>query len=207
MVCDVAITGLERSAARVSHLILGLIEAVAATVKARVEYWVAADNHVRRRWEIVDLVLAVLVGVARFGLLTDPRGLDAINHFDCRDWLRLNGASEHALNSAFLRALYDLVFAYEGGEPSRPRLAAGDALRGGFRMFYTYRSAFFWKMRRGMGDVVFAPFYEVLRRRGVRSKFFHRLENCHDGGISRPLQGGKGDGRTRRQDRAGAKGR
>ena len=44
-------------------------------------------------------------------------------------------------------------------------------------MFYTYRGAFFWKMRRGMGDVVFAPFYEVLRRRGVRFKFFHRLEN------------------------------
>jgi uncharacterized protein with NAD-binding domain and iron-sulfur cluster len=158
-------------------VILGLVEAVAANVKARVENWVAADDHVRRRWEIVDLVLAVLVGVARFGLLTDPRGLDAINHFDCRDWLRLNGASEHALNSAFLRALYDLVFAYEGGDPSRPRLAAGDALRGGFRMFYTYRGAFFWKMRRGMGDVVFAPFYEVLRRRGVRFKFFHRLEN------------------------------
>ena len=104
-------------------------------------------------------------------------GLDAINHYDCREWLRLNGASDQALDSAFLRGLYDLVFAYEGGDQSRPRLAAGDALRGGFRMFYTYRGAFFWKMRRGMGDVVFAPFYEVLRRRGVRFKFFHRLEN------------------------------
>ena len=28
-----------------------------------------------------------------------------------------------------------------------------------------------------MGDVVFAPLYEVLRRRGVRFEFFHRLEN------------------------------
>jgi uncharacterized protein with NAD-binding domain and iron-sulfur cluster len=158
-------------------VILRLVEAVAANVKARLENWVAADDEVRRRWEIVDLVLAVLVGIVRFDLLTDPRGLDAINHFDCREWLRLNGASEHALNSAFLRGLYDLVFAYEGGDPNRPRLAAGDALRGGFRMFYTYRGAFFWKMRRGMGDVVFAPFYEVLRRRGVRFKFFHRLEN------------------------------
>jgi uncharacterized protein with NAD-binding domain and iron-sulfur cluster len=32
-------------------------------------------------------------------------------------------------------------------------------------------------MNAGMGDVVFAPFYEVLRRRGVRFAFFHRLEN------------------------------
>ena len=28
-----------------------------------------------------------------------------------------------------------------------------------------------------MGDVVFAPLYEVLKRRGVRFEFFHRLEN------------------------------
>ncbi|HVI02499.1 MAG TPA: FAD-dependent oxidoreductase, partial [Enhygromyxa sp.] len=29
----------------------------------------------------------------------------------------------------------------------------------------------------GMGDVVFAPLYEALRRRGVRFEFFHRLTN------------------------------
>jgi len=169
--------GLKMGSELPAGVILRLVEAVAANVKARVENWVTADDEVRRRWEIVDLVLAVLVGIVRFGLLTDPRGLDAINHFDCREWLRLNGASQHALNSAFLRGLYDLVFAYEEGDPSRPRLAAGDALRGGFRMFYTYRGAFFWKMRGGMGDVVFAPLYQILRRRGVRFKFFHRLEN------------------------------
>jgi uncharacterized protein with NAD-binding domain and iron-sulfur cluster len=45
------------------------------------------------------------------------------------------------------------------------------------RAFFTYRGAFFWKMEAGMGDVVFAPFYEVLKRRGVRFEFFHRLEN------------------------------
>jgi len=30
--------------------------------------------------------------------------------------------------------------------------------------------------RAGMGDIVFAPFYEVLRNRGVSFEFFHRLE-------------------------------
>ena len=34
-----------------------------------------------------------------------------------------------------------------------------------------------WSMRAGMGDVVFAPLYEALRRRGVRFEFFHRLTN------------------------------
>ena len=32
-------------------------------------------------------------------------------------------------------------------------------------------------MNAGMGDVVFAPLYQVLRRRGVRFDFFHKLTN------------------------------
>ena len=31
-------------------------------------------------------------------------------------------------------------------------------------------------MRAGMGETVIAPLYEVLRRRGVRFEFFHRVE-------------------------------
>jgi uncharacterized protein with NAD-binding domain and iron-sulfur cluster len=41
---------------------------------------------------------------------------------------------------------------------------------------FTYRGSIVWKMRAGMGDVVFAPFYEVLKRRGVSFEFFHRLQ-------------------------------
>src|SRR5262249_7948442 len=116
-------------------------------------------------------------GVVRFGVLTDPRGFDAINDYEMRDWLRLNGASERSLQSAFLQALYDFVFGYEDGDFQRPCVAAGDNLRGLFRMFFTYRGSLFWKMRAGMGDVVFAPFYEVLKKRGVTFQFFHRLTN------------------------------
>jgi uncharacterized protein with NAD-binding domain and iron-sulfur cluster len=58
------------------------------------------------------------------------------------------------------------------------------------RAVFTYRGAFFWRMQAGMGDVVFAPFYEVLRRRGVRFEFFHRLANVH---LADPAQLGPGD--------------
>ena len=61
-------------------------------------------------------------------------------------------------------------------------LAAGVALRGAMRMFFTYKGALFWKMQAGMGDVVFAPLYEVLKRRGVRFEFFHKLTNVGLGG-------------------------
>ena len=47
------------------------------------------------------------------------------------------------------------------------------------KMFFEYKGAIFWKMTAGMGDVVFAPLYEVLRRRGVEFEFFHRVDQLH----------------------------
>jgi uncharacterized protein with NAD-binding domain and iron-sulfur cluster len=135
------------------------------------------DDELRRVWVVVDLLLAVIRGVVRFGLVTDPRGFDAVDEYDFREWLKLNGASRSTLDSDFLRGVgYDRMFAYEDGDPARPRMSAGQALRDLLRTLFTYRGAIFWKMRAGMGDVVFAPFYEALRRRGVRFEFFHRLE-------------------------------
>jgi uncharacterized protein with NAD-binding domain and iron-sulfur cluster len=159
------------------NVLMPVIESTARAVRAILEELIIEDDEARCRWEIIDLVVAIIVGIGRFGLLYDSRGLDAINDYECREWLRLNGASERSLDSAFIRGLYDLALAYEGGDPRRPALAAGQALRGSLRMFFTYRGALFWKMRAGMGDVVFAPFYEVLKKRGVTFRFFHRLEN------------------------------
>ena len=154
-----------------------LIDSLAIAVRGELAHLVDLDPNLRRKWDVIDLALAFLVGVVRFKLMSDPRGLSAIDHYDCREFLALNGASQRALNSGFVRALYDLALAYEDGDPLKPGLAAGQGLRGAMRMFFTYRGAFFWKMRAGMGDCVFAPLYEVLRRRGVRFEFFHRLEN------------------------------
>ena len=163
--------------ARNDNLLLAALRTIERSARAQLESLVDANDETRRLWEIIDIVLAALRGALRFGLLTHPRGFEAIDDYDWREWLRENGASEAALDSAFLRGTYDLLLAYEDGDPARPRLAAGQALRGAVRMFFSYRGALFWKMRAGMGDVVFAPLYEVLRRRGVRFEFFHRLEN------------------------------
>jgi uncharacterized protein with NAD-binding domain and iron-sulfur cluster len=175
---DTAVRALPRTP---GEMVLRFHEALARAARSQIETIIDKDDQVRRLWEIVDLVLAVVRGMVRDGLLTDPRGFDAINHLDCREWLSRHGASARSLNGAFVRALYDLAFAYEDGDLARPRIAAGQALRGAVRAFFTYRGAFFWKMQAGMGDVVFAPFYEVLKRRGVRFEFFHRLENVRLG--------------------------
>ena len=170
--------------------LLEAADAVLARLRAWLESrWLADDAH-RFVWEVADLTLASMVGVIRHGVMFDPRGLDAIDDYECREWLQMNGASERALQSPFLRGLYDLSMGYENGDPDRPCLSAGQGLRGTVRTFFSYRGAFIWRMRAGMGDVVFAPLYEVLRRRGVRFEFFHRLTNV---GLSAPAGGDGGD--------------
>lgn len=137
----------------------------------------AKSAELRRIWEIVDVVLAIMRGCIVDGVITHPRGFEVIDDYDWCRWLMRHGAAESSVRSAFMRGSYDLLFAYEDGDIERPRMAAGQALRGAFRMFFTYRGALFWKMRAGMGDVVFSPLYEVLKRRGVTFNFFHRLED------------------------------
>ena len=157
--------------------LLSLAERVCLELRRWLEDKYLADDRRRHLWEIAELSLANVVGVIRFGVLTDPRGLDALEDYELREWLLLNGASRRAVNSPMMRGLYDLAMAYEDGDPKRPNLSAGQGLRGTLRMFFGYRGALMWRMRAGMGDVVFAPLYDALRRRGVCFEFFHRLTN------------------------------
>ena len=135
-----------------------------------------AQPAARRSYELVELVTANLVGIMSDGLLTNPAGFGAINHLDYREWLLGHGIDPDALGSPILRGMYDLVFGYEGGDPARPRFSAGLGLELATKMLLEYSGALFWKMQAGMGEVMFAPLYEVLRDRGVEFCFFHRVD-------------------------------
>ena len=149
-----------------------LVEPVRHSLRAAVRTHPAA----RRSYELVELVTANLVGVMVDGLLTNPDGFGAINHLDYRQWLLGHGIDPAALESPILRGMYDLVFGYEGGDPARPRFSAGLGLELATKMLLEYSGALFWKMQAGMGEVIFAPLYEVLRERGVDFRFFHRVD-------------------------------
>lgn len=155
--------------------ILTLLEAVAAQSRKLLRDAVAVDPKLRLKTEIIDIVLTIVVGLYRNRVMFDRQGLDVINGLDYREWLLQNGATKTSLDSSFLTGIYDLTFAYRNGDRRRPQLAAGVALRGALRMFFTYRGAMFWRMRTGMGDAVFAPLYKVLHERKVKFHFQHSL--------------------------------
>jgi hypothetical protein len=141
---------------------LKLMEALAAQTRKLLNDFASIDPKIRMKTEIIDIVLTIMVGLFRDRVLFDDKGLDVINGYDYRAWLTQHGATRTSVKSSFLTGIYDLVFAYRRGDPTRPALAAGVAIRGALRMLFTYRGAMFWRIRSGMGDAVFAPFYKVL---------------------------------------------
>jgi uncharacterized protein with NAD-binding domain and iron-sulfur cluster len=141
----------------------------------------ADDDDLRFFFTMFDAGSTMLQGVIEDGLV--ERGFDRVNGEDLRAWLRRHGAQPITLEQGpFVRAVYDMAFAYEDGDVKCPAMAAGTAVQDALRLFFTYRGAFAWKMQAGMGDTVFVPFYEVLRRRGVRFEFFHWVSRL---GLSR----------------------
>ncbi|MEP6732936.1 MAG: NAD(P)-binding protein [bacterium] len=134
-----------------------------------------AGAGLRRAGILVDLCLAEGIGILEDGLFIS--GFDVIDNEDYMAWLTRHGASPAAVNSAVVRGVYDFIFAYRHGDPTQPALGAGAGLRCVLRLVMWYKGAIFWKMQAGMGDVVFAPLYQVLQNRGVNIQFFQKVEN------------------------------
>jgi len=136
----------------------------------------AGVSNSRYLFEIIDLAVSLGSGLLFGGYLLDPGKLDTLDE-EMQSWLKKQGASPIASEvkqSAILRALYDLVFAYVNGDAEQPSFEAGVAVRC-ILLIVSYKGGIFWKMQAGMGDVVFGPMYQVLKSRGVKFEFFHRV--------------------------------
>jgi uncharacterized protein with NAD-binding domain and iron-sulfur cluster len=137
----------------------------------------------RRNFILANLGLCIVSGALLDVWPTDNE--DSLNNLEFKSWLRRSLVCEISLDSAPIRVLYDLMFAYMDGDslrasPIAPRLAngnvaAGVALRFVIEAVVGYRKAPLWKMNAGMGDTIFTPFYQVLKERKVDIKLFHRV--------------------------------
>lgn len=155
----------------------GLLGRPLDAVHEAIEYERRPDH--RRFWLLMSLLTATVRGLIADNLVTAPDGFRAINDEDYGAWILRHGAHPDVLDFPLVRGLYDMVFGYEDGDYDRPAFAAGLAvLLTGIALFQ-YKGAFFWKMTAGMGDVVIAPLYQALRRRGVEFEFFHRIDSLH----------------------------
>ena len=137
----------------------------------------------RALWRTVTRVcLATVVGVLSMG--ADRKGLDCLNCLDFREFLQLHGASRATVQSGVVKGMYDYVFAYRDGDPERPTLAAGVAVRFMLLFFLDCDGGMQWHMTRGMGESVVLPLYEALKEQGVHFHYYREvcgLEMSQDG--------------------------
>jgi uncharacterized protein with NAD-binding domain and iron-sulfur cluster len=135
---------------------------------------------IRLYFMLFDTMATMTCGIIDDDLI--ERGLDAVDDEEFTEWLLRHGASDVTLGdparptegSPLLRGGYDLAFGYETGDLSRRNIAAGVGIRGLLLLLFGYKGSMMFKMRAGMGDVVFAPFYRLLHDRyHVRFEFFH----------------------------------
>jgi uncharacterized protein with NAD-binding domain and iron-sulfur cluster len=154
-----------------------LLEQALDAIRDSLDYEHRPDQ--KRAWLLISLLTAVIRGVVADNLITNPRGFRAINGEDFRQWITRHGAHPDVLEFPLVRAVYDLVFAYEDADPEQPAFSAGLAVFLTGLVLFQYKGAIFWKMTAGMGDIVIAPLYQVLRQRGVGFEFFHRLDALH----------------------------
>lgn len=135
------------------------------------------------------LVQSVLHGIAEDDVIN--KGYNVLDKYEWTEWVYKNAYAVASKQSSIwgtpearakqlvswtpINSLYDYVFGFgNSGDVNMPSFAAGTALRSGMLMI-SYKGHFFWKMRGAMGDVVIAPLYLALLKRGVKFQFFSRI--------------------------------
>ena len=157
----------------IGHFLERLTGALESNFAEKIENLFGVEPTVHRWLSLIDLGFYMFKGI----VIDDcfEKGFEQLDHLDLREWLAGHGAGEIALNADALRVAYESIFAYEQGSYELPNLAAGTGLGGLLRLCFTFKGGFAWKMQAGMGDTVFGPYYEVLKARGVKFRFFSKV--------------------------------
>lgn len=141
----------------------------------------AIDKHdqVRRVISVIEWMEVSLKGILHdvYNPETGEFDYQNINKYNYLDWLKKHGASELVLDCPLVRFMYTGAFAnmLKGGTG----LLAADI---GLRMVLLsvdYKGCLVWKLRAGTADTIITPITQVLMHRGVKFKFFHKVQQVH----------------------------
>ena len=172
-------TELHRLEGDVDHLLASAFGDVAKALRTARDLlwklWVnrhLAENELRFVFTSLDVFGTMVSGIVEDNLL--GVGFQKVNGEDFKAFLLRHGAQQFTVeNSPLVRGLYDLTFGFEGGDPTKPNLAAGQSIEALVRIGCLYKGSITYKMMAGMGDTIFGPMYEVLLKRGVEFKMFN----------------------------------
>lgn len=152
---------------------LPLLDDAWTWLKGRLTEIVEGNDDLRRLYIVVEFLLALVRGTIADNIF--ERGFDSIDNENFSDWLLRHGASMLVASSPLALNTVNLSYQYPEGDTSRTALmGAGGYLHWTLRS-YAYMGAFAWLFEAGTGETVIAPMYQVLKRRGVKFEFFHKV--------------------------------
>ncbi len=160
----------------------GLFERFLPDLWHYIEHKIEEDKTLRHLWIVSELGVTIGKGLAMAYLEGQTR--EDLDKHNLIDWLNeqsafKGGLSELTANSAPLRMLFDLVFAYKDGDASKPSLEVGTAIVGAANILFNYSGHLYYQMQGGTGDVLAGTVYRILTSEKyadrVTFKFFHEV--------------------------------
>ena len=163
---------------------LGVLEAFVEWFNGQTATKAEHTEGMRRIGVLLDTAVPLIRGIIEDEVV--EKGYDSLDDEDFLEWLARHGSREP--NNAITKYFYDACLAYRQGRdeyhPDLPgpqrmglNMGAGAVLYGLLRLVGSYKGALMHVMRAGMGDTIFSPFYVVLKNRGVKFEFFHKVLN------------------------------
>lgn len=134
----------------------------------------SARDRLRRLLLLLDFFATIIRGVAADRIMR--RGFAAIDRFDHVDWLRKHGAAEATIKSPLTSSTPNITYQYPDGDSLLPPVMAAGAWLHWTMMTFTYMGRFIELFEAGSGETLVAPLYDVLKKRGVKFAFFHRVK-------------------------------
>jgi uncharacterized protein with NAD-binding domain and iron-sulfur cluster len=135
---------------------------------------VEGSDALRRLFIFVDYIFTLVLGFLRDDIVN--RGFDSIDDENWSDWLLKHGANPITVSSPLAMTTINLSYQYPTGDTTvSPRMAAGAYLHWTLKAF-AYMGSSAWMFAAGTGETIIAPLYLVLRARGVKFAFFHKVE-------------------------------
>ncbi len=117
------------------------------------------------------------------GMLADrPSSWDELDDKDeFRDWIVRHGVPQSLSWSPPIQELYCAAFGFEDGDRDKPNMGAGVNAQVLFLSTMRCSGHIGYHMNGGTGDVLITPLYQVLKKRGVKFEFWHRVEDIRLG--------------------------
>jgi uncharacterized protein with NAD-binding domain and iron-sulfur cluster len=156
------------------HLLIDIIEDGWNLIKGGLYPLAEPIDDLRRLFVITDQMLTLVSGALKDEV--QIKGYDALNEENFSDWLTRHGAHPATVASPLSFNYINMTYQYPGGDTAKPpRMAAGAFVQWALQAA-GYMGSFIWRFAAGTGETLIAPLYEVLKRRGVKFEFFHKVE-------------------------------